>query len=80
MACNLEKPILGAGVNIMLMPPTTPISNSLFFKPEHATCKADIDEEHAVSMARQGPSKPNVYEIRPQAVLMQVPVREYASI
>ncbi len=39
-----------------------------------ARCRATNDEEQAVSTVTAGPSKPNVYEIRPDATLPELPL------
>ncbi len=39
-----------------------------------AWCSATSDDEHAVSTVTAGPSKPNVYETRPVAMLPVLPL------
>ena len=44
------------------------MSHSTRLRSAHATCNATSDEEQAESIGKQGPVKPSVYEIRPEAI------------
>ncbi len=63
-----------AGVDITVTPPASARSHSPFCRACTARCSATSDEEHAVSTVTAGPSRPNVYESRPEMTLAALPV------
>ncbi len=70
----VSKPIVAAGVRIMLTPPATAASDS----PERRLCTAwwtdTSDDEHAVSTAIDGPRKSKKYDVRFAMIEVEVPV------
>ncbi|GGV10454.1 hypothetical protein GCM10010245_19720 [Streptomyces spectabilis] len=62
------------GVDITVTPPARAISHSPLCRACTARCRATSDDEHAVSTVTAGPSRPKVYERRPEATLAALPV------
>ena len=54
-------------------PHTRDVSQSLLYSPLHALSSATRDEEQAVSIQREGPVKPNVYDTLPAAIESEQP-------
>ncbi|PSK42834.1 hypothetical protein B0E38_07902 [Streptomyces sp. 111WW2] len=56
----------------------TPPASARSHSPERsafaAMCRATSDEEHAVSTVTAGPSRPRLYETRPEATLPALPL------
>ncbi|RPK57576.1 hypothetical protein EES42_39095 [Streptomyces sp. ADI95-17] len=61
----------------------TPPASAMVHSPDRsacaARCRATRDDEHAVSTVTAGPSKPNVYETRPEMTLVALPVSRCPS-
>ncbi len=64
----------GSGDRMTLTPPASTSWLSPLRRLWHAVWIATSDDEHAVSMAMQGPRSPRVKEMRPAAALSAVPV------
>ncbi|GLZ28531.1 hypothetical protein Lesp02_07210 [Lentzea sp. NBRC 105346] len=54
-------------------PPTSASEQSWARSDCVARCSATKEEEHAVSTVTAGPSKPNVYDSRPDATAVMLP-------
>ncbi|RPK54985.1 hypothetical protein EES42_42660 [Streptomyces sp. ADI95-17] len=67
------------GVAITVTPPASAIEHSPDRSDWIAQCSATRDDEHAVSTVIAGPSRPSVYETRPDITLPAVPVLRYPS-
>ncbi|TLW91453.1 hypothetical protein FFT09_19270 [Saccharomonospora piscinae] len=56
----------------------TPAASAIVHSPWRralpARCSATSDDEHAVSTVHAGPSKPKVYDTRPESTLAPLPV------
>ncbi|GGV10491.1 hypothetical protein GCM10010245_19770 [Streptomyces spectabilis] len=61
-------------MDITVTPPANASSHSPDRSAWTARCSATSDDEHAVSTVTAGPSKPNVYERRPEMTLAALPV------
>ncbi|GLY15226.1 hypothetical protein Kisp01_22410 [Kineosporia sp. NBRC 101677] len=68
------NPRKGPGVAITVTPPARARVHSPERRAWAARCTATSEEEHAVSRVRVGPSRPRVYETRPDSTLPAVPV------
>ncbi|ODA69085.1 hypothetical protein APS67_006764 [Streptomyces sp. AVP053U2] len=55
-------------------PPATASEHSPERSACAAQCNATSDDEHAVSTVTAGPSNPNVYDTRPDAILGALPL------
>src|SRR5579859_3602919 len=62
------------GEDITVAPPASAIVHSPLRSACTARCRATSDEEHAVSTETAGPSRPKVYESRPETTLAALPV------
>src|ERR1700753_2707156 len=72
--CAAARVTLGQLASIRLTPPANAVSHSRFRRDEHARWIAVSDDEHAVSIAREGPCNPNTYETRPAQAFSAAPV------
>ncbi|GAB3533897.1 hypothetical protein GCM10027575_79890 [Phytohabitans suffuscus] len=61
-------------MDITVTPPASARSHSPPRSAWAARCIATSDEEHAVSTVTAGPSKPNVYDTRPETTLGELPL------
>ncbi len=66
--CRLNS-TKGPGLAMTVTPPASAMVHSPDRSAEQARWTATSDDEHAVSMLIAGPSRPNVYAIRPEARL-----------
>src|SRR4029453_5512424 len=57
------------GVDITVTPPANARSHSPERNPRPARCNATSADEHAVSTVTAGPSRPSVYDTRPDITL-----------
>ncbi|GAB3089272.1 hypothetical protein GCM10027186_58380 [Micromonospora schwarzwaldensis] len=73
------KPTNTAGVGITVTPPASASSQSALRSACTARWIATEEEEQAVSMVTAGPSRPSVYAIRPETMLVELPVSEWPS-
>ncbi|GID56841.1 hypothetical protein Aco03nite_052450 [Actinoplanes couchii] len=71
--CRLNS-ISEPGVDITFTPPTRARVHSPLRSACAARCSATSDDEQAVSTVTAGPSRPIVYEIRPETALAAIPV------
>ena len=62
------------GVAITATPPASARSHSPDRSDWQARCSATSDDEHAVSTVTAGPSRPSVYDTRPEITLVAFPV------
>ncbi|GAA3117528.1 hypothetical protein GCM10020254_75450 [Streptomyces goshikiensis] len=62
------------GVGMTVTPPARASEHSPLRSACMARCRVTSEEEQAVSTVRAGPSRPNVYETRPEAMLLEPPV------
>ncbi len=69
-----EKSTNVVGVDITVTPPAMASEHSPERSACAARCRATSDDEHAVSTVTAGPSKPNVYDTRPEAMLAALPL------
>ncbi len=76
--CRLKE-TRSLGVGMTATPPATARVHSPCRSACTAWCSATSDDEHAVSTVTAGPSKPNVYDRRPEATLVALPVRRWPS-
>ncbi|CAM5619519.1 hypothetical protein SNARM312S_06976 [Streptomyces narbonensis] len=60
-------------------PPASARSHSPRRRALAARCSATSDDEHAVSTVTAGPSRPYVYDRRPEATLPALPLNRYPS-
>ncbi len=64
----------GDGEAITTEPPASASEHSPDRSAWAARCRATSEDEQAVSMVTAGPSRPKVYETRPEATLLELPV------
>ena len=69
-----EKPTKRAGTAITVTPPASASVHSPERTAWQARCSATSDDEHAVSIVTAGPSRPRMYDTRPDSTLVAVPV------
>ncbi len=68
-----------SGLAITAAPPTSANEQSPVRSACPARCSATREEEQAVSTVTAGPSRPRMYEIRPDATLVTVPLSRCPS-
>ncbi len=69
-----EKPTSAPGVAMTVTPPARAREHSPVRSACAARCRATSDDEQAVSTVTAGPSRPRVYETRPEITLVEAPV------
>ncbi|GLY16590.1 hypothetical protein Kisp01_36050 [Kineosporia sp. NBRC 101677] len=74
MPCCLVNSAKAAGVTITTTPPARAIEQSPERSAWQARCRATSEEEQAVSSVTEGPSRPSVYETRPEIIAVWLPV------
>ncbi len=70
--CRLNS-VKRFGVTSTVAPPASARSHSPPRSALTARCRATSEDEQAVSTDTAGPSRPSVYEIRPEATLVTLP-------
>ncbi len=73
------KPTNVSGLDMTVTPPASASVHSPERRAWTARCSATSEDEQAVSTVTAGPSKPNVYAIRPETTLPWLPVPTNAS-
>src|ERR1700712_1823171 len=69
-----ENSTNSSGVDNTVTPPASASSQSPDRSACDAQCRATSDDEHAVSTVTAGPSKPNEYATRPEAMAAELPL------
>jgi hypothetical protein len=69
-----------SGVSVRLAPAAAALAIAPDFKLSAAVCAATREEEQAVSMAREGPFRPNAYDRRPAATDRLTPAATTAAL
>ncbi|GAA0444578.1 hypothetical protein GCM10009544_04180 [Streptomyces stramineus] len=74
-----ENSTNGVGVAITVTPPASASEHSPDRSDCTAMCSATSDDEQAVSTVTAGPSKPKVYDTRPETTLIELPMSAWPA-